>query len=154
MSDVQASSGLSAWLRSLVLVTCEAGRILPDALAARLGMRLSPGYRGYAEVADLPAGVLQVVLGLDEDRGPVRFVEARFEEWVDVPVADLQELLADGREQPPLHRGDAEQIIYDLAGSSRRCRVAVELRPARSGPPPDGADRARSRRVAALTVLP
>ena len=143
-----------AWLLAVIRATCAAGRVSPEDVADVLGVSIRPDYRGYAQVGVLPDGVDDMLFGLDDDRGPVRFLTVTLADESKIPLADLEAALADGRESPPRHPGDTEEIVYGLATPPRRCRVAVGLRPPDGPRGPDDPDDRGSRLVAAVTILP
>ncbi len=137
------------WLLAVIRATCAAGRSSPEDVAEVLGVAIRPGYRGYAEVAPLPDGVDQMLFGLDEDRGPVRFVSVLLTQASAIPLSALEPGLADGRETPPRHPGDADRVLYDFGGPAPGCRIAVDLRPA-----DPYAGEGAARLVASVTILP
>ena len=141
------TSDLARTLQELVRTTCEARPTDVEPLAQRLGVSLAAGWRSYADVDRPPAGIASIRIGLDGDRGPVRFLEIALAG--DVSVA-LDELAAEWRD-PQLYEpddvGDPERFIYEVAldESRRACRVAVDVRPETGDGP---------RLVSGLEVLP
>jgi hypothetical protein len=118
-------------LRELVDLACAATGARVDVLAARLGLALVPGWRGYADIAVPPPGVAGIRIGLDGDRGPVRFVEIDIPDDVSLALDDLAAGWHDPQVYEPDDVGDPERLIFEVtpAASPRVCRVAVDLRP-------------------------
>ncbi len=137
---------LTRRLLDILLISCASGKTTPQLLAGALGMHLLPGFIGYAEVDPVPEGFRQILLGLDDRGGPVRFVTVALTDEARVRIADVESVLTDRRDRPPMHPGDPERWAYDLAAvdGESRCTVVVDLRP--GSPPHDPL-------VAAVTIV-
>jgi len=139
---------LTTRLVGILDATCASGKVSPAELAQQLDMTLVPGYLDYAEVEPRPAGVAQLLIGLDGVGGSVRFVSALLDPAAVVPLADLETVLRERRPRPTLHPGDPERIGFEHTSSNRArpCTVTVDLLP----PEPDTA----TRFVSGITVVP
>jgi hypothetical protein len=140
-------SELSERLRSYIREACAIGPVDPERVAGALGVRLVPGYRGYAEIEAPAAGIAMALLGLDDEGGPVRFLQVSLGDDAQVALADIAGDLGEPAPYALEHRGDAERLVYDVPaeGRSRACRVVIDLRPEQA----DGL-----RLVSGLEVLP
>jgi hypothetical protein len=137
---------LTGRLRALIRDTCAVGPLLPEEVAAAIGVRLVAGYRGYAEVAVDDPGIVMAILGLENEGGPVRFLQISLGDDASVTLRDLAEGLGEPAPYAVQHQGDAQRLVYDLPleGRQHACRVAIDLRPEGDGP----------RLVSGLNVVP
>jgi hypothetical protein len=126
---------------------CATGKVGPVEMADALGFPLRPGYRGYAEAAETPDGIADITIGLDDEGGPVRFVQISLAESAVASLSDLEPLLAGKAAGVPFHGGEPDRVLFTAPRGSPgvECRVAVDLR----GTDADGAGRA----VAAVTII-
>jgi hypothetical protein len=124
---------LTERLRQYIRDTCAVGPDAPERVAEAIGVRLVPGYRGYAEIEPGEPGIAMALLSLDDEGGPVRFLQISLTDEARVALRDLADGLGEPAPYAIEHQGDAERLVYDVPidGRRRACRVAIDLRPDR-----------------------
>jgi hypothetical protein len=135
MNDAdRPADGVTAGLLTLLRDACAAGRVGPEELAGALGLRLRPGYLGYAE-AEPPPGTDEIVFALEDAQGPVRSVNVVVARDAPVRLSDIETVLVGKQARPLLHVGDPERFGYEHvdARSGRTCMVSIDLRGEASG---------------------
>jgi hypothetical protein len=96
-----------------------------------MGLSLAPDIGGYAEVDPLPEGFAEIILGLEEPGGPVRYVRLLLDPDMTVSLQDLVRRLdlVEPRHRPPIHRGDPDGWAYTKAREDgRTSTVTIALR--------------------------
>lgn len=96
---------VEAWAHRLAALAARDTRD-PESVAQGLGVRVRPGWLGYAEV-DPPPGIASLLFVLDEGRVRLVIAELGGDDAPPVPLADLEARLGEGAGGPLVHPGDA-----------------------------------------------